>query len=374
MYGVLDDSAPGTMVIPELVREIIASAWAQRISTALVAVLVGAMCVTTALTVGRSAAARAEVGARLDAAGSRALEVVDVKDQAFITPSVIRLVDGLGSVERVVGLSASVDVRNSRLGADGAPVAAWTVEGDPAAAVRLVEGRWPGPGEAVVSLSAQRTLGLDEPVGAVRASSGAEYPVVGRYVPRTPFDELGSGLVIAGTGTPVRTLQVVVRDAAGAQVTQRAVLALLARPDVSDVQLTSPVTLAELERTVLGDLGSFGRGLLVLVLGAGGVLVTVVVLADVLMRRVDLGRRRALGAPRWVIIAIVVGRTVVAAVVGALVGTGAAGGALLVLGQPFDAVFAASTAVLAVLVAACAAAAPAVAAAVRDPVRVLRTP
>lgn len=89
---------------------------------------------------------------------------------------------------------------------------------------------------------------------------------LGGYSSRTPFDELDSGLVVAGRGEPVQTLTVVARDATGAQVTRRAVLALLARADASDARLRSPVSLAELERTVLGDLAGFGRGLLVLVL------------------------------------------------------------------------------------------------------------
>ena len=72
----------------------------------------------------------------------------------------------------------------------------------------------------------------------------------------------------------------------------------------------------------------FGRSLLLIILAVGGFFVASVVLADVLVHGRDLGRRRTLGAAR----------------------------------------------VLAILAAVAAAVLPAIFAAVRDPVRVLRTP
>lgn len=46
------------------------------------------------------------------------------------------------------------------------------------------------------------------------------------------------------------------------------------------------------QEQVTGDLASFGRTLLLAVLGGGALFVTIVTLADVLVRRKDLDRRR----------------------------------------------------------------------------------
>lgn len=120
--------------------------------------------------------------------------------------------------------------------------------------------------------------------------------------------------------------------------------------------------------------GDYGRGLLLLTLGAGAVLVAVVVLAEVLLRRRDLGRRRALGASQWGLVGLVVARTVVAAVPGALLG--AVGGAVIaaIWAQPPPLEFTCAVTVLTGLVSGIAAIPPAFLAAVRDPVGVLRTP
>lgn len=362
------------MRLGELVREAWASVRAQRVPTVMVAVLVAAMCATTVLTVGRADAAQEQVQARLDAAGARQLRVGDAKHQGFLTPSVISLVAGMDTVERAVGLSAPADVTNAAV--QGDLVTAWTVTGDLRDVLTLTAGRWPAPGEALVSSAAQELLGMDQPAGAISGTAvdATSAAVVGSYQARAPFDDLATGVVVAGSGAASQHLAVIATTAATAGATQRAVLSLLARADPADLSVESPATLAEIQQDVLGDLAGYGRSLMLLVLGAGALLVAVVVLADVLLRRVDLGRRRALGAARWTIIALVVMRTGIAATVGALLGTGAAVAVVHRSGQPPDVSFAAGTAVLAILTALIAAAPPAVAAAGQDPVRVLRTP
>ena len=140
------------------------------------------------------------------------------------------------------------------------------------------------------------------------------------------------------------------------------------------ISIQSPVALAELQAEVAADLGTFGRTLLLGVLGAGALLVAIVVLADVLVRRKDLGRRRALGATRGTIVAMVIARTLLPALLGAAIGVGAG----LWLAERFNATppweFTGGTATLAVLAAIASAILPVLYAATRDPVRVLRTP
>ena len=135
----------------------------------------------------------------------------------------------------------------------------------------------------------------------------------------------------------------------------------------------SPTALADLQRAVGGDLGGYRRALLLVVQATGGFLVAVVVLAEVLLRRRDLGRRRALGASRPGLLLLVVARTAVAATPGVVVGSALGTLAAHAWAQPPPLAFAAGTGLLTMFAAMLAATPPALLAAWRDPVAVLRT-
>ena len=356
-----------------MLREIVVSALTQRVPTIMVSLLAAAMCLTTLLTVGRSAAAETQVQERLEAAGSRQLVVRDRNDEGFLTDDVVDLAASYSTVERAVGLGVATDMSNGALGFGATRVPTWPVLGEIRSVAELTAGRWPDEGEAIASAAALGALGLDYPVGFIVDRHGATFPVVGQFVPRDPFEHVSEGiLVVAPRTSSVRALHVVVDTAEAVGPTQEAVLRTLARQDPQDLLIESPAGLAQLQQEVMGDLGNYGRGLMVLVLAGGAGLTAVVVMSDVLLRRVDLGRRRALGAPRSVIVALVVGRAVMAGLIGAAVGTAAAYAVLW--DQPPVPEFAAGTAILAVLVAAVAAVPPAIAASRQDPVKVLRTP
>lgn len=367
------------MRLGELASEAWTSARAQKVPTILVSLLVAVMCATTLLTVGRAAAAQGQVAARLESAGSRHLVVTDARQRDFLTAAVVSQTAGLSGVERAIGLTAAVDTTNSAIGTGGARVPAWLIIGDPRAAVTLTAGRWPNPGEALVSGTAQGVLGLDAPVGAITTVSSnsvpVTYPVVGAFVARDPYGDLDTGAVVAAPArTTAHRLDVITTTAAQATITQSAVLAVLGRADPSDLQVQSPASLAQVQADVLGDLAHYNRTLTLLVLLAGAFLVAVVASSDVLLHRSEIGRRRALGAPRWALTALIITRTLVGALAGAVGGTALATLLVLHSGQHPDVSFTAATAVLAIIAAGLAATAPAVAAAHHDPVRVLRTP
>lgn len=361
-----------------LLREALATAWANKVPSTLVAFLVAVMCATTLATVGRTAAAEQQVADRLDAAGSRVLIVTDTRDGELLNRSIVTQSNALSTTERAVGVVNPVDVTNGAVGQGAAKVPAWQIVGDMSAVVDLTTGRWPGTGEAIVSADGQRELGLDDPVGHVVADfnqTSQDFNVVGSFTPRPPFEDYASGVLVAAPpGTISDSLHVVVTDASLAQAAQSTVLGLIDPPAFDAVTVQSPVGLAELQAQVAGDLGTFGRSLLLGVLGAGAMLVAIVVLADVLVRRKDLGRRRALGATRLTITGLVLGRTLLPALLGAAIG--------LVIGlwtagrldatPPWQ--FSAGTAILALLAALTSALLPALFAATRDPVRILRTP
>lgn len=355
----------------ELAREIWALTWAQKTSAVLVVVLVGAMCLTTLLTVGRSAAAEVQVAQRMESAGSRVVTIRDQGDEDLINDGSVAVVSALAGAETAVGLGTARDVVNGAVGETKVP--ARPVVGDLSSVVTLTQGRWPDPGEALVTSGAQASLGMDGPFGYV-ADEGTEYTVVGSFEPLSMVKELDGGVVIAMSDGRADYLRVLVTDSSVVEGVTSQAIRVLAPADMSKIQVESPATLAQVQAEVAGDLSRFSRGLLLGVLISGGSLVAVAVLADVLLRRSDLGRRRALGATRAVVAFLVAGRVVVPAIIGALLGSlvGLAATHRISAMPPID--FAAGTAVLAVIAALIAAVPPALFAANRDPVSVLRTP
>lgn len=351
------------------------AAAAQRIPSILVATVCAAVCTVTLLTAGRAAAAEAQVLSRLESAGSRQLVVTDESGSGLITPAVLSVVAGMSSVERVIGVDQPVDVTNAAIGPGGTRTPAWILAGELSTAVSLVGGRWPRSGEAIVAVGALDRLGLKHPAGAVEQDGGRQYPVVGALAARAPFEFLDAGVVFAHDGRqPVRSIYVVVSGVDVVRATERAVILTIDPTSNRDLTIQSPTGLAELQQAVGGDLGAYGRGSVLLAMGGGGLLVVTVILADVLIRRRDLGRRRALGASRWALTVILVVRTAVAAVPGAVLGLLVGTLAGHALGGTAPWAFAAGAGVLMLSVASVAAVPPALLAAYRDPVRLIRTP
>jgi putative ABC transport system permease protein len=355
-----------------LLRESWAATRSRLVPGLMVAALCAGMCAATLATVGRTAGTEADVLARLEQAGSRQLVVIDRVAGGWLTDTVVASVAALSCVERAVGLTPAADVRSGSLPGGGTPVPAWGVVGSIAAVADIVSGRQPGPGEAVASRAALRALGHDGPTGYV-VQGDSEYPVVGVFEARQPFTDLADGILVsAPPGVRAVQLHVIAATAPAVGVTEQLTLAIIAARLPSDLAVQSATGLADLQAGIAGDLTVFSRQLLLLVLGSGALLTAVVVLADTLVRRADLGRRRALGASRAVIVALVVLRGLMAGLAGVVVGTAGALIALHQWGVAVPASFTAGTAVLALLVTVLASLGPALYAALRDPVSVLR--
>ncbi|WP_150462989.1 ABC transporter permease [Nesterenkonia ebinurensis] len=369
------------MRLPNLLREAANTAWATKVPSALIVLLVAVMCAATLATVGRTAAAEAQLYERLDSAGARVLTVTEPSHDSYelINAATIGQTGALSSTERALGTITAIDVVNGEIGEGGERVPAWGIYGNLENVVTMEEGRWPQPGEALVSAEAMDRLNLDAPVGWVEQATSnpmEDWAIVGTFSPRDPFGDYTAGIVypVSPDQPAATTLHVVLHDANHAGPAQSAVLQLLDPPATDHLTVQSPMSMAQLQDELTGDFTTFGRTLLLGVLAGGAFLVAIVVLADVLVRRKDLGRRRALGASRGVIVGLVLLRTMVPALLGA--GAGVAGG--LAMARSFEAQppweFTAGTAVLAVLAACVFAVIPAIYAATRDPVAVLRTP
>lgn len=239
--------------------------------------------------------------------------------------------------------------------------------------VSLVSGRWPDVGEALIAAGAAASYGLDGPIGAIETQSGEELAIVGTFQARDLFRSFAAGSLSPATDRhSMTTLIAVASTASESQALQSAVLQLIAPPDPQDLRVSSPATLADVQQSIGANLTQFSRSLLILVLMAGGVLTAIVVLADTLVRQRDLGRRRALGASRFSIVALVTARTALGATIGIVGGTSLA--VVIARTSLPPTAFIAGVAVLAFFTATLSAAPPALLAAFRDPVTVLRTP
>lgn len=356
-----------------IARETSGALRGQKVAFAMILLLVAAMCAVVVVTTGRAQAAGRQVAAQVEAAGSRVLIITDQGGNDLVTAPDLTVLASTQGIQSAIGLGVARDVTVGSIGPGGTPVAAWPVLGSLLSIVTLTEGRWPNPGEALVSAAGQQQLGLDSPIGWVSDNHGFTASVVGSYRPLPGYGDL-DGVLIAQTASVAPTLRLVVADISAVHAAQSLALNVLAPRDPSKLQITSPSALAELQQALSGDLEAYTRTLTVVTLAAATVLIAIVVLSQVLLQRRDIGRRRALGAPRWAVITLVIAQTTVPSAIGAVFGTVGATLIATHTGSSPDFDLPLAALILGVLAAALAAVPPATLAAWRDPVRVLRTP
>lgn len=356
-----------------IVREALAGALSARVATALVAVVAGAMCAVALLMAGQAQANRAQAAQRLSAPEARVLSVTTTDGSGIVNPVTVQASRSLDSAVAVLGLSAPSDAVNSALGRGSTAVPLWEAIGDVRSAVTVVDGRWPEPGEAIASTTTASAFGLQGPAGGAELNSGRQIPIVGVYRPDEAFPALGAGILAVPdpqTTGPYASLHVPIDNVADAGSAQAAVLGILAPPDPSTITVRSPVGAARTALDLDRQLAEYARTQLVTVVGVGALLVAGVVLADVLIRSRDLGRRRTLGITRLDLVLLVCVRTGIAAGLGVVLGGGLTAAVLRdqvrLEGVVGVAVVTTASAVLAAVL-------PSVFAAHRDPVRVMRT-
>lgn len=364
-----------------LLREAATAARAAVVPSILVVLVVAGTCLAALLTVGRQVAAEAELAEQLAGPAARTLTITVTADVAGITAPMVALLAGMTGTETVVATELPRDAVNGALGAGSTPIAVVGLFGTIEGAISLVQGRLPAPGEVIVPELALATLGLAAPVGFLETAAGEQWAIVGSFTPREPFSELATVAITTARvapedlrgGASFHQLRVVSDAANHVSAVQRGTLAIV-DADPQTIQVTPATAGGSSGQQLTGTLSGFGRSLLLLILGAGAFFVAAVVLADVLIRRRDLGRRRTLGITRAALVSLVAVRTVLAAMLGAMLG---AGGGLWLVARATSEVplsFASAVALLATLTALVACLLPALFAAHRDPVEVMRTP
>jgi putative ABC transport system permease protein len=363
-----------------LLREGAAIARTQPIVTAVTALVIASVCAVILATVGQSAAAETRVLATIDEAGTRTIVVSDPTGKATIHPDSVEAVQSLNNVAWTVGLGPVVDVRNVSLGGAGQPVPARRLYGAIPDALELREGRIPSPGEAIAGENALRQLGSDVPALGV-SGEGLQATVVGSFVTTDPLDRLSGTVLIAtddrvsNTTAVLRQIIVVATDVKTIGSLSRAIPAVVHVDDRTRLQIETPAALVALRGLIDQELAASSRQLLLVVFGAGLLLITVALMGAVAQRRRDFGRRRALGATRSAVVLLVIVQTGVAAMFGVVLGTVIGLVAVAQLAGSLPSMeFVLGVGSLAILTALAAAIPPGLLAALRDPVRILRVP
>ncbi len=357
-------------------REALAAARGNVIVSVTTVILVAGLCAAVLLTTGRAVGAEQAVLGSIDSVGSRAV-VVTASASAGLTSDVLDRLAHVDGIQWAGAFGEAIDTRNTLI-PDGNKVPARLAYGSQLSALGVPASvALPGT-TAWATRDGLARLGLPGGVGSVTTQRGDNYTVAGSLELPDWLGMLEPSLIVptpAGSRGDIAILVVIAERPDLVTPVAAVIQSVLGVTDPSTVTIETSETIAELRMLVQGQLGEFGRGLVALILAISGLLVAMVMTGLVIIRRKDFGRRRALGATRGLIMAIVLVQTVGLASAGAVVGAASASIALAISGDPLPGVsFTAGVCILAVVVSGFAALAPAVVASRRDPIRELRVP
>lgn len=359
-----------------LLREAAATARSQPVASALTLVVVAGMIVAVMLTAGRTVAAEQQVLGSIDSAGTRSI-TVRAEDSAGVTSAVLQRIAHVEGIEWAGAFSAAVDATNALI-PDGTRVPVRLAYGSQFGALGIPDARALPDASAYVSDRAREQFGLVDGVGAVTQTTGAGFSVVGDLdVPDFLAGMQPLALVPRTTtgAEPISILVVIAESPELVAPVSDAVLSLVAGDDPTKITVQTSEELARLRGLIEGQLGSLSRGLVLGLLVLTGLLVAALLYGLVTLRRKDYGRRRALGASRGLVIALLVTQTALLALAGVALGSAVSIGVLIATSSPLpDGAFFGAIGVLAVVTALLAATLPALAASRREPMRELRVP
>lgn len=359
-----------------LAREATVSAVASPVASLTTVVIVAGMCATVLLTTGRTVGAEQAVLGSVDAAGTRSI-VVRADPAAGLDSTVLARLARVDGIQWAAGFGPAFDVTNAAIG-DAVKVPARLAWGEQFEALGMPSSAPATGASAWASDLALTQLGMADHVGAIHTADGASMTVAGRLTAPDWLTFLQPIVLLpqaAAEPGAVTVLVVIAERPDLVTPVSRVVQSLLAVDDPTKVTITTSETLAQLRAVIQGQLGSFGRGLVLLVLTVSGALVAAILTGLVTLRRKDFGRRRALGASRGLIVTLLLTQTAILAALGAALGITTASIALAATGDPLPGLaFSTAIGVLALITALAAAALPAAIAARRDPIKELRVP
>lgn len=360
-------------VIAESIRTI----RSQPVMSFLTIIMIAGMCVAVILTTGRTVGAEQSVLSTLDSAGTKSI-VVKATPESGLDSTVISRIKVLEGVGWVAGFGPVKDVRNSLL-PEGALLPLRVGYGSDLATLGSVPSEVVGP-VAYASKDALGQLGvIGNSGGLVDPVTGETKSLMGEMEIPTYLSFLEPVLVSPedhdGPVGPVDTLVVIAATPDLVDPLLASMRPLLAVDDPSQIRVSTSSELAAIRSVIDGQLGEFGRNLVLGVFSITTLLVASTLYTLVMLRRRDFGRRRALGATQSLIVSLLLCQTALLSAVGAGLGCLVSGIALSLAGDPWPpGTYFVAVSVLAVVAGTLAGIVPAISAARRDPLRELRVP
>lgn len=359
-----------------LVSEAVRMGWSQPVATSVTAIIVAGVCAVIVSTTGQTVAAERDVLSRIDQAGTRTVIIEDTQGLAAFDPQVVERIESLDGVTWAVGFGPATDVQPA--GIRGAqPVAMRALHGT--LPNQVTTSPWDHtPGTALAGTQALQTLGFETAAGPVTPTNNdPDIGVVGWLYADPPLEFLNTTLTRAPSQNDTQVLRIyaLIDTPQRVPTVTDAIAAILDPQDPTSVGIQTSEALVAVRAAVQGELGTYGRNLITLILTAGLILTALNVYGAVTTRRRDFGRRRALGASRTDITTLITTQTTLTAIIGATLGTTA--GTIIVdqtLGTTPTPQFLTAITALAIIATTLAALPPAIIAAYRDPVTILRVP
>lgn len=360
-----------------ILREALATATAQPVASIVSIVMVAGMCATVLLTTGRTVGAEQAVLGSIDSAGTRSI-IVRAQTDAGLDTSVLDRLAHVHGIEWAAAFGPAQDATNAAI-PDGQRVPVRTAWGDHLTALGIPPSQPSNGPTGWASAEALTQLGMTAPVGGLSSRNGLDIAVVGQvavpdYLAFLEPVVLAPQLA-APTPAEVSVLVVIAERPDLVAPIAQTVLSVLAVDDPTKATLSTSEDLANLRALVQGQLGSFGRNLVLVIFLVTALLVATILYGLVMLRRKDFGRRRALGASQSLIVGLLLTQMAALSGAGALLGILGATLALLITDDPLPGPgFIAAVGLLALLVGLAAATVPALTAARRDPLTELRVP
>ncbi|EEH63771.1 efflux ABC transporter, permease protein [Gleimia coleocanis DSM 15436] len=359
----------------ELLREIAISTLVMRTSSILILGITLLVTIASLITVGRAAAANATIEQRLQASAARTILVTDKQQFQYLAPQVIEAISSFSNVQRVYGTGILKDGVNLSIGIDGETTTTVRVNADFAEEFELISGRWPRVGEALITKEGLADLHLDAATGAVLIPlDKTEAPLVGVYRPKADEEVIAEVVIKTPENEAMQVARVITTDFRENPEVINLIRLTLGVHAPENINIQPPVTLAELTQSIAEDIRQYNASVLYSVLAFGALISALIVFADALAKRADLGRRLALGATRQVIVFYTIGRVVAPTILGIFIGV--LGGYILTSywGQVPPVSFTLALVYLVLLTMVLASLPGAVWASRQDPVRILRLP
>lgn len=360
-----------------IATESLSIAKSQPVISAVTIFMLAGMVATVLLTTGRTVGAEQAVISTIDDAGTRSV-IIRAEPDSGLTAEVLDRLQEVEGIEWAAAFGTARDVTNAAF-EDGTKVPSRLMWTDNLAPLGLPSTQAVENATAWASPLALRRLGLVDPVGGVTNDFGVSYAIGGEAEVPDHLRFLEPVVVVPQASdtrdSEVAVLIVVAESPDLVGPVAALVQSVLGVNDPTKVKVTTSEALANLRAIVEGQLGSFGRSLVIVIFALTAVLVAVILYGLVMLRRKDFGRRRALGASQGLIVGLLLVQTAALSAVGAVLGSVAAVVGLILSGDPLpDYLYFIAVALLAVLVGTTAALIPAIAASRRDPLTELRVP